>query len=174
MVMRSSSSTGCLRSSIPSMRASFSTDECACSEQTTTLRPVTCRAAMSAASVEVDAVSSMWPCQPSGRPSSCRTQSATRSSSSVDAGEARQTSATWFIAAASSSARIAGSDDVTAKYEKKRGLCQFVSAGTMSSSRSRRTSANVSGCSGADGGSCAASSPGFTCASTGNSSTRSR
>ena len=84
--IRSSSSTGTLRSSIPSMRASFSTEECACSEQTTTLRPVTCRAAISAASVDVDAVSSMWPCQPSGRPSSCRTQSTTRSSSSVDGG----------------------------------------------------------------------------------------
>ena len=57
--MRNSSSTGALRSSIPSMRASFSTDECACSEQTTTFRPVTWRAAMSAASVEVDAASSM-------------------------------------------------------------------------------------------------------------------
>ena len=113
--MRSSSSTGTLRSSIPSIRASFSTEECACSEQTTTLRPVTWRAAMSAASVEVEAVSSMWPCQPSGRPSSCRTQSATRSSSSVEAGDARQTIATWFNAAASSSARIAGSDEVTAK-----------------------------------------------------------
>ncbi len=53
---------------MPSMRAFFSTDECACSEQTTTLRPVTWRAAISAASVDVDAVSSMCPCQPSGRP----------------------------------------------------------------------------------------------------------
>ena len=41
-----------------------------CSEHTTTFRPVTWRAAMSAASVPVEAVSSMWPCQPSGRPSS--------------------------------------------------------------------------------------------------------
>jgi len=104
-----------LRSSIPSIRASFSTEECACSEQATTLRPVTCRAAISAASVEVEAVSSMWPCQPSGSPSSCRNQSATLSSSSVEAGDARQTIATWFSAAASSSARIAGSDEVTAK-----------------------------------------------------------
>ena len=48
-------------------------------------------------------MSSMWPCQPSGSPSSCRTQSATRSSSSVEAGDARQRSATWFSAAAISS-----------------------------------------------------------------------
>ena len=63
----SSSSAATLRSSMPSMRAAFSTDECACSEQTTTLRPVTWRAAISAASVDVDAVSSMCPCQPSGQ-----------------------------------------------------------------------------------------------------------
>jgi hypothetical protein len=37
----------------------LSTDECACSEQTTTLRPVTSRAAASAAIVDVEAVSSM-------------------------------------------------------------------------------------------------------------------
>ena len=115
MRMRNSSSTGTLRSSMPNIRAFFSTDECACSEQTTTFRPVTWRAAISAASVDVDAVSSMCPCQPSGRPSSWRTQSTVRSSSSVDAGEARQVSATWFIAAQSSSARIPGSDAVTAK-----------------------------------------------------------
>ena len=65
--IRNSSSAGTLRSSIPSIRAPFSTDECACSEQTTTLRPVTWRAAISAASVEVEAVSSMWPCQPVGQ-----------------------------------------------------------------------------------------------------------
>jgi hypothetical protein len=130
--------------------------------------------AISAASVEVDAVSSMWPCHPSGSPSSCRTQSTVRSSSSVDAGDARQRIATWFSVAASSSARIPGSDAVTAKYAKKRGCCQFVSAGTISSSRSRSTLANGSACSGADSGSFADSSPGFTCASTGSSSTRSR
>ena len=159
---------------MPSIRASFSTEECACSEQTTTFRPVASRAVISAASVDVDAVSSMWPCQPSGSPSSCRTQSTVRSSSSVDAGDARQFSATWFRVAAISSARMPGSDAVTAKYAKKRGCCQFVSAGTISSSRSRRTFANGSACSGGPAGSRADSSPGATCASTGRSSTRSR
>ena len=160
---------------MPSIRAPFSTDECACSEQTTTFRPVTCRAAISAASVEVDAVSSMCPCQPSGSPSSCRTQSTTRSSSSVDAGDARQSSATWFIVAASSSARMPGSDAVTAKYAKKRGCCQFVSAGTISSSRSREHVRERLALSPAPtAGSCADSSPGSTCASTGSSPTRSR
>ena len=36
---------------------------------TTTSRPVASRAAISAASVEVEALSSMWPCQPPGSPS---------------------------------------------------------------------------------------------------------
>ena len=128
------------------------------------------RAAISAASVEVDAVSSMCPCQPSGSPSSCRTQSTVRSSSSVDAGDACHRIATWFIVAASSSARMPGSDAVMAKYAKKRGCCQFVSAGTISSSRSWSTFANGSPCSGGDAGSFADSSPGATCASTGSSS----
>ena len=57
--IRSSSSTGALRSSMPSIRAALSTEECACSEQTTTFRPVASRAAISAASVDVEAVSSM-------------------------------------------------------------------------------------------------------------------
>ena len=70
--MRNASSAGILRSSMPSMRAALSAAECACSEQTTTLRPVVCRAAISAASVEVDAVSSMWPCQPLGQPDQLR------------------------------------------------------------------------------------------------------
>ena len=57
--IRNSSSDGTLCSSIPSIRAALSTDECACSEQTTALRPVTWRAAISAARVDVEAVSSM-------------------------------------------------------------------------------------------------------------------
>ena len=49
-----------------------------------------CRAAVSAARVEVDAVSSMCPCRPSGSPRSCRSQSSASSSSSVAAGDVRQ------------------------------------------------------------------------------------
>ena len=79
---------------------------------TTTLRPVVWRAAIIAVMVEVEAASSMWPCQPSGRPSSCATQSHTSPSSSVDAGEVRHRIATGFSAAASSSARIPGRDAV--------------------------------------------------------------
>jgi hypothetical protein len=77
--------------------------------------PVTWRAAISAASVEVEAASSMWPCQPPGRPSSCATQSVTTPSSSVEAGEVRHRNATGFSAAASISARIAGREALAAK-----------------------------------------------------------
>ena len=160
--------------SSPSIRAAFSTDECACSEQRTREPPVTCRAAMSAASVEVDAESSMWPCHPPGSPSSWRSQSSVSSSSSVEAGEVRQMNATWLRVAASSSARIAGSAAEMAKYPKKRGLCQLVIAGSRISSRSRSTAANGSPSSGGEGGSARRTSPGRTCASTGSSLTCSR
>jgi hypothetical protein len=50
----------------------LSIDECVCSEQTTTRRSGSAaRAAASADSVAIDAVSSMWPCHSDGRPSSC-------------------------------------------------------------------------------------------------------
>ena len=71
----------------------------------------------------------MWPCQPVGRPSSCATQSSVSASSSVDAGDVRQMKPTEFSVAASSSARIPGSAALTAKYAKKRGLCQCVMPG---------------------------------------------
>ena len=57
--IRNCSSTVTFRSSMPSIRAALSTEECACSEHTTTSRPVTCLATIRAASVEVEAVSSM-------------------------------------------------------------------------------------------------------------------
>ena len=113
--IRNSSSEGTLRSSIPSMRAPLSSAECACSEPTATLRPVAWRAAIMAAIVEVDAASSMWPCQPSGRPSSCAAQSHTRPSSSVEAGAVRHRNAIGLSAAASSSARIPGREAELAK-----------------------------------------------------------
>ena len=60
---------------------------------------------------------------------------------------------TWFRPAISSSARMPGSEAVLAKYAKKRGLCQCVSAGIRTSSRSRRTAANGSARSGGAAGS---------------------
>ena len=151
--MRNSSSTGTLRSSSPSIRAAFSTDECACSEQTTTRASgCTCARPRARASVDVDAVSSMCPCQPSGQPEQLPRASRRRAARARSTpGEARQRIATWFSVAASSSARIAGSDAVIAKYAKKRGCCQCVIAGRISSSRSRSTSANGSPASGGDG-----------------------
>ena len=98
-----------------SMRAALSTDEWACSEQTITLRPVASRAAMIAVSVEVEALSSMCPCQPDGSPSRSATQSSTTPSSSVAAGAVRHRIAIELSVAASSSARIAGSDELHAK-----------------------------------------------------------
>ena len=76
------------------------------------------RAAITAASVEIEAVSSMCPCQPAGSPSSSAVQSSTTPSSSVEAGAVRHRIATEFSVAASSSARIAGSDELVAKYAK--------------------------------------------------------
>ena len=87
----------------------MSIDEWACSEQSTTPSGRRCRAAVRAARVEVDAVSSMWPWSPSGRPRSCRSQSSATSSSSVAAGEVRQSIAFTFSAAVRNSARIPGS-----------------------------------------------------------------
>ena len=100
---------------MPSIRASFSTEEWACSEHTTRSRPVATRAAIIAASVEVEAVSSMWPCQPLGRPRSCAVQSSTTPSSSVAAGAVRHRMATELSVAASSSARIARLEELVAK-----------------------------------------------------------
>ena len=74
--------------------------------------------------MDVDAVSSMWPCQLRGSPSSSASQSTTRYSSSVAAGDVRQMNATWLSVAAMSSATIPGGDAVVAKYAKKRGCCQ--------------------------------------------------
>ncbi len=106
---------GTLRRPIPSIRAALSTAEWVCSEQTISLRPVASRAAMMTASWAVEAVSSMWPCQPSGRPSSRATQSSVTCSSSVAAGALRHRKPTEFSVAASISARIPGGEDELAK-----------------------------------------------------------
>ena len=132
------------------------------------------RAAASAAIIDVEAVSSMWPCQPRGNPSSCASQSSTVSSSSVAAGDESHVIPFTFSAAISSSARIPGSEPVFAIHAKNRGWFQCVSAGRTSSSRSRSIASNVSPCSGAASGSCARSSPGATVAATGSSPTRAR
>jgi hypothetical protein len=99
----------------PTSRAAFSTEKFACSDARTMPPGRSSLAAASAAIVEIDAVSSSWPCRPSGRPSSWRSQSTARSSTSVAAGEVLQSIPFTFIVAASSSARIPGSEPVFAK-----------------------------------------------------------
>jgi len=64
--------------------------------------------------VDVDAVSSMCPCQPSAGEKLAHPADGPKLELGRR-GEARQVSATWFIAAQSSSASIPGSDAVTAK-----------------------------------------------------------
>ena len=76
------------------------------------------RAATHAANVDVEALSSMWPCQPDGRPRRSAAQSSTTPSSSVDAGAVRHRIAIELSVAASSSARIPGSAALVAKYAK--------------------------------------------------------
>ena len=65
--------------------------------------------------VAVEALSSMWPCQPGGRPKRSATQSSTTPSNSVAAGAVRHRKATVLSVAASISPRIAVSDEVVAK-----------------------------------------------------------
>ena len=79
------------------------------------------RAAANAATVDVDAVSSIWPCHPRGRPSSWASQSRTVSSSSVPAGDESHVIAFTFNAAVSSSPSTPGSEPVFANQAKKRG-----------------------------------------------------
>ena len=166
-------SAGTLRICMSSSRAALSTDECACSEQTITRRPVACRAAASAAIVEVDAVSSMCPCHCDGSPSRSASQSTTRYSSSVAAGEVRQMNATWLRVAAISSAMIPGGEAVVAKYAKNRGCCQWVTPGSKMS-RSARIASNDSASSGGAEGRAARIWPGDADGRTGSSPTRSR
>ena len=63
----------------------------------------------------VEAVSLMWPWNPAGSPSIWRSQSQTRSSSSVAAGPDFQSMALTLSAAASVSPRMPGPEPVIAK-----------------------------------------------------------
>ena len=103
--------------------------------------------------MDVDAVSSMCPCQPAGSPSSSATQSSTTPSSSVEAGDVRQRIAFWLSVAARSSARMAGSELELAKYAKNRGVLPVRHRRQEDSSTSFSTAENGSPCSGAVAGS---------------------
>jgi len=114
--IRNASSHSTLRTRIPSTCAALSTELCVCSEHTTTSRPVASRAAVNAVSVEVgrrvldvtvppvrEAEQLRHPVEHQGpRARSRRGRSANRI-------------AVELSVAASSSARIAGSDELVAK-----------------------------------------------------------
>ena len=162
-------------SSSSSSFAALSAAECACSEQRTTRRPGrAARATASADSTPVEAVSSMWPWSSAGSPRSCASHSSDTSSSSWSAGEVRQRIPTWLSAAIRSSARTPGSEAVVAKYAKKRGLCQCVSPGMSTASRSAARPRTAPDRPGARAEGAARISPGSTCERTGSSSARSR
>ena len=113
----------------------------------------------------------MTPSKPSGRPISCRSQPSATSSSSVAAGDVRQSIACWFSADARKSASTPGALAVMAKYAMKPGWFQCVRPGTSTRSKSAMTCSNGSGASGAAAGSARRMSPGATRASTGYPST---
>jgi hypothetical protein len=98
---------------------------------------------------------------------SCRSQPRATSSSSVAAGEVRQSIAWTFRPAASISARMPGPLAVMAKYAKNPGWFQCVRPGTITRSKSATIASNDSPASGALAGSAARTSPGATRASTG-------
>ena len=143
--MRYASSTGTRRSSSSSTRAALSIDECVCSVQTTTRRSgIAARAAASAVSVAIDAVSSMWPCHSAGQAEQLPEPRRRPLLELGERGPVRQRIPTWFSAIVSNSARIAGSEAVFGKYARKRGCCQCVTAGRISRSRSSSSAENGS------------------------------
>src|SRR5947209_13734862 len=137
-------------------------------------RPAASRAVASAAIVELEAVSRISPNQPAGKPSMSSTQASVRCSSSVAAGDVRQSMALTFSALAISSPTMPGPEPVMPKYAKNAGWFQCVIPGRIRLSRSPRIASNGSPRSGARSGRRAAMSPGDTCESTGRSPTDSR
>jgi hypothetical protein len=135
-----------------------------------------CSAASSAHSTADDAVSWITPCPRNdpGRSSSSASQSSTTVSSSVAAGDVAHNMPCTPSPDDSRSPSTAGPDAFAGKYAKNEGCCQCVTPGRMTRSRSASTAENGSPVSGADDGSAAATSPGFTCAPTGSDSTRSQ
>src|SRR5947209_10438297 len=102
----------------------------------------------------------MMPSKSAGNPISCRSQSSATSSSSVEAGEVRQSIALVSKAAESSSPKMPGAEEEVAKYAKNEGRVQWVMAGTTRRSTSERISDIGSPLRGGDAGSRERSSPG--------------
>jgi hypothetical protein len=112
----------------PSTIAAFSIEEWACSEvyrrsRAWPTRPLcrasspgtASRAAARATSDDAEAVSWITPNRPSGRPRSCRSQSRTTVSSSVAAGDVRQSIPLTLRVAEIISPRMPGADEVIEK-----------------------------------------------------------
>src|ERR1700674_1558749 len=107
-----------------------------------------------------------------GRSSISTSQSRTCVSSSVHAGLVAQSIPCTPNPDESKSPRIAGPDALHGKYAKKLGDCQWVTPGRINRSTSFSSASNGSPCAGGFAASDARISPGFTCESTGNDSTR--
>jgi len=164
----------------PATRAPFLTDEWASAEaytqsplSGTPVLTARSRAASSAHRVADEALS--WITPPpgplernrSGRPRSSTSQSRMTVSISVQAGLVAHSIPFTPRPAATSSPRIAGGEAFAGKNPKKPGACQCIVPGTTIRSRSARTAWKSSGCSGAELGSIAATSPGAVLAATG-------
>src|SRR6266446_10432585 len=104
----------------------------------------------------------MMPLMPESRPIICRNQSSTTSSSSVEAGDVRQSIDFTSKAELNNSPKIPGAEVEVAKYAKKEGWLQCVSAGTINRSTSARIVDMGSPCSGGAEGNWALRSPGST------------
>src|ERR1044072_10040616 len=97
---------------------------------------------------------------PGSRPNIWRNQSSVTSSSSVEAGEVRQSIDLTSKAALSNSPKIPGAEVDVAKYAKNEGWLQWVSAGTIKRSISARIASIDSPFAGGDEGRCAFRSAG--------------
>src|ERR1043165_9288532 len=102
----------------------------------------------------------MRPSKSAGRPINCRSQSSATSSSSVEAGEVRQSIPFASKAAASSSPQTPGAGGEGAEEAKNEGWFQGVMAGAPGRSTSARNSAIGSPLRGGEAGSFERSSPG--------------
>ena len=174
--MRKASSTGAWRISRPRMRQARSMDECACSEATTTRRSGSAvRAAHSAASVEVDAESSMWPCHVAGKSSNWHDP---RERQLLELGHGRRRAPEHAVGVErrrqqlGEDARLRAGDREVGEEARVVPVRDARAAARGRGRRARRRTARPAP--GGDAGSCARMSPGATVDITGRSRTPSR
>ncbi len=121
-----------------------------------------------------EAVSSMCPCRPAGRPSSCASQSRRDRLQLLERGRRAPEEPDLVQTAMSSSARIARLRAGDGEVREEARALPVRDPGQQDSSRSRSTAENGSGSSGGAAGNAARIAPGSTCARTGSSRRRSR